>query len=87
MVDFFKIERVRSRSAGWVHMIGNIAALLVTLANWILYLGNPIDAIVPLGIILSLTISLMLGITGWYGSELAYRHKVGVIGISSRSAS
>jgi uncharacterized membrane protein len=85
MVDFLKIDRVRSRSAGWVHMFGNVAALLVTLVNWILRFDNPVGAVLPLGIVLSLTVALMLGITGWYGGELAYRHKVGVIGSSSRS--
>ena len=31
------------------------------------------------------TVATLLGITGWYGAELAYRHKVGVIGSSSRA--
>ena len=31
------------------------------------------------------TVATLLGVTGWYGAELAYRHKVGVIGSSSRA--
>jgi uncharacterized membrane protein len=84
MLDFLKIDRVRKRNAGWVHMFGNIAALLITFVNWFLRWGNPAEAVLPLGIILSLLVSAVLGITGWYGRELAYRHKVGVIGSSSR---
>ena len=31
------------------------------------------------------TVATLLGVTGWYGAELAYRHKIGVVGSSSRS--
>ncbi|HIK16359.1 MAG TPA: DUF2231 domain-containing protein [Leptolyngbyaceae cyanobacterium M33_DOE_097] len=84
MSDFLKIDRVRKRSAGWVHMSGNVAALLLTLANWVRRIGNPVDTVLPLGIIISLIVALLLGVTGWYGAELIYRHKVAVIGYNSR---
>jgi uncharacterized membrane protein len=84
MIDFLRIDRVRKRSAGWAHMLGNIAALLIAAVNWILRFDNPVNAILPRGITLSVLVSLLLGVTGWYGGELAYRHKVGVIGDSSR---
>lgn len=84
MMDFLRIDRVRKRRAGWAHMIGNVAALTLTLVNWVLRLNNGTDAILPTGLILSLIVASLLGITGWYGAELIYRHKVAVIGYSSR---
>lgn len=84
LMDFLKIDRVRKRSAGWIHMTGNIAALAFSLVNWILRLRNVETAILPVGIILSLFVAVILGVTGWYGAELIYRHKVAVIGYSSR---
>jgi uncharacterized membrane protein len=84
MLDFLKIDRVRKRSAGWTHMVGNIAVLVLTLANWLRRLGDPVNTILPLGLIISLIVALLLGITGWYGAELVYRHKIAVIGYSSR---
>lgn len=84
MLDFLRIDRVRKRSAGWIHLIGNIAVLLITLVNWLLRLGNPTGAIVPLGAIISVVVATLLGVTGWYGAELAYRHKIAAIGSSSR---
>jgi uncharacterized membrane protein len=84
ILDFLRIDRVRKRSAGWAHMFGNVAVLLLTLANWVLRLQNMVDTILPVGLILSLIVSLLLGITGWYGGELVYRHKVAAIGASSR---
>ncbi|WP_404785130.1 DUF2231 domain-containing protein [Altericista sp. CCNU0014] len=84
ILDFLKIDRVRKRSAGWVHLFGNVAALLITLVNWILRYSNPVEAVIPQGIVLSILVSVILGVTGWYGGELAYRHKIGVVGRGSR---
>jgi uncharacterized membrane protein len=84
MMDFFKIDRVRKHSAGWIHAVGNIAALVLTLVNWLIRRGNYVDAVLPTGLIISLFVAALLGITGWYGAELIYRHKVAVIGYSSR---
>jgi uncharacterized membrane protein len=83
-LDFLRIDRVRQRRAGWFHMIGNVAALVLTLVNWILRLNSQAAAIVPTGLVISLVVASLLGITGWYGAELIYRHKVAVIGYSSR---
>ncbi len=84
LMDFIRIDRVRKRSAGWLHMFGNIAALVLTLVNWLLRFNDPSAAVLPLGVILSVVVATLLGVTGWYGAELAYRHKIGVIGSSSR---
>jgi uncharacterized membrane protein len=87
MMDFLKINRVRKRRAGWIHMLGNVTALGLTLVNWLLRLNNVTDAVLPIGIILSFIVATLLGITGWYGAELIYRHKVAVIGYNSRNES
>jgi len=84
MLDFLRIDRVRKRRAGWVHMIANVTALSLTLINWVTRWNNQVDAILPLGLILSLIVASLLGISGWYGAELIYRHKVAVIGVNSR---
>lgn len=84
MMDFIKIDRVQKHSAGWIHAVGNIAAMSLTLVNWALRWNNPAGAVLPLGIILSTVVAALLGITGWYGAELIYRHKIAVIGTSSR---
>ncbi|WP_309235872.1 DUF2231 domain-containing protein [Planktothrix sp. FACHB-1365] len=80
MLDFFKIHRVREHKAGWIHMVGNITALVLSGISLFLRWDNVIDSIAPWGIILSLVVAGLLGITGWYGGELVYRHKIAVIG-------
>jgi uncharacterized membrane protein len=80
MLDFLRIERVRKRSAGWAHMILNVAALGLTIVNLVLRWGDPAKAILPAGLIISVVVATLLGASGWYGAELVYRHKVAVIG-------
>lgn len=84
MMDFLKIDRVREHSAGWAHMVGNVAALGLSLINLILRWGNMTGAVLPTGLILSLLVAGLLGVTGWYGAELVYRHKIAVIGYGSK---
>lgn len=85
-LDFFKVKRVRERSAGWLHMGGNVAAMVLSLINLLLRQGNPAEPIVFTGLAISIVVATLLGITGWFGGELTFRHKVGVIGPTSHNS-
>jgi uncharacterized membrane protein len=84
MSDFLQIERVRKRTAGWVHLIVNISILVFTALNFILRWGDPESPILPWGLLLSLIVGTLTSITGWFGAELSYRHKIGVVGAGSK---
>jgi uncharacterized membrane protein len=77
LVDFLLIRRVRDLTAGWVHFLGNAAALLLTLWSVLHRFGDPVEAVLPLGLILSAVVAGLLGMTGWYGGELVFRHRIG----------
>lgn len=79
LVDFLTIERVRAHTAGWIHFIGNAVALVLALISLLLRRGDPEAAVLPWGLALSAVIAIILAVTGWYGGELAYRHKIGII--------
>ncbi|MFB2935986.1 DUF2231 domain-containing protein [Aerosakkonemataceae cyanobacterium BLCC-F154] len=87
LMDFFGIRKVRSHSAGWAHMILNIVALTLTIVNLGLRWGNFAGSIVPTGLVISIIVALLLGLSGWYGGELVYRHKIAVIGYGDRNQS
>jgi uncharacterized membrane protein len=84
MSDFLRIERVRKRLAGWAHMYLNVTILVLTAVNLILRLRDPVGAILPVGLIISLIVGTLTSVSGWYGAELSYRHKIGVVGSGSR---
>lgn len=77
MIDFFTIRRARN-STGWIHAIGNIAAIVLTLINYLARVNNQIGGVSPTGITLSIIVGAVLLVTAWMGGELAYRFGVGV---------
>ncbi|MEH2219206.1 MAG: DUF2231 domain-containing protein [Nostoc sp.] len=83
MSDFLKIERVRKRTAGWVHLILNVSILVLSLINFLLRWGDAESRIVPWGLLISLVVGTLTSASGWFGAELSYRHKIGVVGAGS----
>lgn len=80
MLDFIRIPRVRSRTAGWAHMWLNVAVLALSAVNFAIRLFYSETIILPMGLILSLVVATLLIASGWYGGELTFRHKVGIVG-------
>lgn len=78
VIDFSSIKQARTNSVGWLHALGNAAALVLAAVNLILRWGEPVAAILPWGLTLSVLTALLLGVTGWAGGELSYRYRVGV---------
>jgi uncharacterized membrane protein len=76
-IDFFGDARIRSGSTAWYHMIGNLVAVVASLINFWIRLGNPTGAY-PIGMWISLLVVLLLLFNGWMGWELVYRHRVGI---------
>lgn len=78
--DFFGDARVRNLSTAWYHMIGNLVAVVLALANWyIRYRSGAAAGVFAWGIWISLITVLLLLFNGWKGWELVYRHRVGII--------
>ncbi|MGJ5630136.1 DUF2231 domain-containing protein [Nostoc sp. CALU 1950] len=82
--DFLKIERVRKRTAGWTHLILNVSILVLSLINFLLRWGDAESRILPWGLLISLIVGTLTSVSGWFGAELSYRHKIGVVGAGSR---
>ena len=83
LTDFVTIRRAR-HATGWIHLVGNLLAVLLSLGNWIMRIEDPQEGVLPLGLVLSAIVAGILLVTGWMGGELAFRYKVGVIGTERR---
>ena len=79
LIEFLSIRRVRQLHEAWIHFLGNAAALLLTLWSVLHRWSDAAAGVLPLGIVLSALVVIILGVTGWYGGELAYRHRIGVM--------
>ncbi len=79
LIDFLGIERVRNHLSGWLHGMGNLLAIGVALVNLFMRWNDRTDPVLWWGLLLSAVTAVILVFTGWYGGELSYRHKIGVI--------
>jgi uncharacterized membrane protein len=79
LTDFLGNTAVRDLREAWIHLIGNVVAVLIALANLVLRLSaGSASAVLPTGIILSAAVVAIFAVTGWMGWEMVYRHRVGL---------
>jgi uncharacterized membrane protein len=78
LTDFLGERRIRALSSAWLHMLGNVAVVLIELVNLLVRRDDPIGGLRSPGIYLSIAAFLLLGFTGWMGGELVFRHRVAV---------
>jgi uncharacterized membrane protein len=82
--DFFAIKKDAplAWNAATTHLVIGLGLVLLYVVNLALHnWGDPLaggDSLLPF--ILSLVGAGLLGLQGWYGGELVFRHKVGVEG-------
>ncbi len=78
LVDFFGEPRIRELRAAWIHGLGNIAALVLSIFNALIHTRDGYTSVVPSGLLLSALVVAILLVTAWNGGTLVYRHGVGV---------
>jgi uncharacterized membrane protein len=76
--DFLGRERTRRHGEAWIHGGGNLAVIGLSALNLAMRRQDQRRAIMPAGLMLSLLSGLIVGVTGWLGGELSYRHLIGV---------
>jgi uncharacterized membrane protein len=86
LIDFVAIPRARAYRAGWLHFGANVTIVVLAAINLALRVDHLTAHITPAGIVLSLATAAMLGVSGWYGGELAYRYRIGVMDESALRA-
>lgn len=77
MADFFQMREVRRHVAGWSHFIAGIMALALAGTNVGLRWDDPVGTALPWGIFVSAVMVLVVGVTGWLGGTLTFRHGIG----------
>jgi uncharacterized membrane protein len=78
-MDLTGRERIRRIDAAWFHAGGNLLVIGLAVAGRIARQRDERAAVVPMGLALSAVSAAILGVTGWLGGELSYRHRVGVV--------
>jgi len=78
-IDYFTIKRAREKPAGKIHAYGNVVALSLAAAN-LASRSRKDDGPSAADLTLTAATAALVGVTGWMGAELSYRHMVGVAG-------
>ncbi len=79
LLDYLQLQRgTRVRRTATIHMLINLAVLLLMLVSFLVRLAAGFDQVSIGGFVLSLLGLLLLGVSGYLGGELAYRHGVRV---------
>src|ERR1051325_3307161 len=76
--DFLSERAIRRQSAAWYHMVGNVAAVVLSLINLRWRIRDGVEAGASNGLWLSAVVVLLLLFNGWKGWELVYLHHVAV---------
>jgi uncharacterized membrane protein len=78
LIDFFKEPRIRELRAARIHLLGNLAVLIVSIFNAMIHARDAYTSVVPTGLILSALVVAILLVTRWNGWTMVYRHRMGV---------
>ena len=79
-IDYFTIRRAREKSVGKLHAYGNPIALGLAAANLAMRRGREDGQPTTGDMAMSAATAALVGVTGWAGAELTYRHMVAVAG-------
>jgi uncharacterized membrane protein len=78
LIDFVTSRHCRQSRPAWPYVLGNALVIVLSLFNVFVHSRDGYTAVVPTGVILSGSVVVILMMTGWMGSETAYRRRVGV---------
>jgi uncharacterized membrane protein len=76
-VELLVVPGIRARSASWSHFVLAVMLLSVLGANWVLRIGDPQGAVLPLGLMVSVLAAGLTGVTGWHGGKLVFDYQIG----------
>ena len=65
LIDFLGDARIRKLRAAWIHAIGNVTAIMLSIFNCLIHTRDAYTSVVPSGLILSALVVVILLVTGW----------------------
>lgn len=76
-IELLIVRGIRNRSASWTHFILAVMLLSLLGMNWAWRIGNHVEAVLPVGLLLSLAAAVLTAITGWHGGKLVFDYQIG----------
>lgn len=76
-VELLIVPGIRNRAASWTHFVLAMTLLSILGLNWLIRIGAPEEAVLPLGLALSFLAAGMTAMTGWHGGKLVFDYQIG----------
>jgi uncharacterized membrane protein len=77
--ELLLVAGIRKRVASWTHAVVAVMLLSIAGLNWGLRLEDHVDAVLPVGLLVSALASLFVGLAGWHGGKLVFDHGIGLM--------
>ena len=78
MIDYMGDDRIRRLGVALQHMLANVAAVVISVINFIIRMDDTASDVPSLGVFLSGAVVVILLYSGWLGGHMVYRHRVAV---------
>lgn len=75
--DFTLVADIRRHLSSWNHFLVAIALMAMGLVNFLQRLDDPLGAVWPWGLMMSILTSVMVAIAGWLGGKMVFEHNLG----------
>lgn len=79
LFDFLAQPRMRESEVGRICLMGNLCAVVLSILNLLLRVGDPAAAVSRTGLMLSTLVSASFLLTSWFSGEVTFRDRAGVI--------
>ena len=78
--ELLLVEGIRRRAASWTHAVAAVVLLSIAGTNWGYRLTEGhVEAVLPVGVLLSVLASIFVGLAGWHGGKLVFDHGIGLM--------
>ncbi|QBQ55715.1 DUF2231 domain-containing protein [Nitrosococcus wardiae] len=78
MLEFLWVKEIRTHVSSWSHFLAAVMLLAIAAANWQLRIDDPVVALLPWGMFLSVITALAVGFAAWLGGDLVFEYRVGI---------
>ncbi|HVM36903.1 MAG TPA: DUF2231 domain-containing protein [Sphingomicrobium sp.] len=78
LIDYMGDDRIRRLGVALQHMLANVAAVVISVINFVIRMDDTASDVPSLGVFLSGAVVLILLYSGWLGGHMVYRHRVAV---------
>lgn len=77
--ELLLVTGIRKRVSSWIHAVAGVVLLAIAGTNWGLRIEDHVQAVLPMGLLMSILASVFVGLAGWHGGKLVFDQGIGLM--------